>query len=155
MANKTALAPLASGAAKVALSMPSLPTRRSFTVTFSAVRTDCQTIAANMLVLPLLAPRWSLISAASLILSVFVFSGALLWLGHLWFPPAAALLVVALSYPLWSWRRLELAMRYLNSELDELTREQARLAIAHPVDLRDSMAFLSFPISQRISDIQA
>ncbi len=102
-----------------------------------------------MLVLPLLAPRWSLISAAILIMSVFVFSGALLWLGHVWFPPAAALLVVALSYPLWSWRRLELAMRYLNNELDELTREQARLAIAHPVDLRDSMAFLAdfLPIS--------
>jgi signal transduction histidine kinase len=44
---------------------------------------------------------------------------------HLWFPPAAPLLALTLSYPLWSWRRLEHAMRFLNRELAVLNSEQA------------------------------
>ena len=35
---------------------------------------------------------------------------------HLWFPPATALLVQGLSYPLWSWQRLRRAIRSLFEE---------------------------------------
>ena len=96
-----------------------------------------------VLLLPLLAPRSSLLAAASLILLTFACSASLLWWGHLWFPPAAALCAVALSYPLWSWRRLELTMRYLNQELDELTHQRRQLSIRRQTELQPALTFLS------------
>ncbi|MES2579383.1 MAG: CHASE2 domain-containing protein [Pseudomonadota bacterium] len=35
----------------------------------------------------------------------------------IWIPPSAALLPVLISYPVWSWRKLEAAQRYLDQEL--------------------------------------
>ncbi len=95
-----------------------------------------------MLVYPRLAPRSSLPAAGLLLLSVFLFGSAWLWLGQRWFPPTAALVAVAISYPLWSWRRLEQAMRFLNQELDELTRQRAALAIGREGPLRPALSFL-------------
>lgn len=46
-----------------------------------------------------------------------------LHLGGWWFGPAPAMLGCALAYPLWSWRRLESAQRYLDAELVALERE--------------------------------
>jgi signal transduction histidine kinase/CHASE2 domain-containing sensor protein len=46
-----------------------------------------------------------------------------LHVGGWWFGPAPALLGCALAYPLWSWRRLESAQRYLDAELVALERE--------------------------------
>ena len=50
-------------------------------------------------------------------------SGAMLHLGGWWFGPAPAVLGCMLAYPLWSWRRLEFAQRYLDAELIALERE--------------------------------
>jgi len=36
---------------------------------------------------------------------------------NIWIPPSAALLPVLISYPVWSWRKLEAAQRYLDQEL--------------------------------------
>ncbi len=58
-------------------------------------------------------PRWTLPLAGLALLSTLVGSWALLHGARLWFPPAAALLVQGLSYPLWSWKRLLDAMRSL------------------------------------------
>ena len=41
--------------------------------------------------------------------------------GGLWWPPAAAITVMAVAYPLWSWRRLE-------ASLSAMTRETGRIA---------------------------
>ncbi len=38
----------------------------------------------------------------------------------IWIPPSAALLPVLLSYPIWSWRKLEEARKYLDYELSYL-----------------------------------
>jgi len=46
-----------------------------------------------------------------------------LHLGGWWFGPAPALFGSMLAYPLWSWRRLEAAQRYLDAELVALERE--------------------------------
>ena len=63
---------------------------------------------------------------------------------YLWFPPSAALLGLALSYPLWSWRRLDQAVRYLNEQLERMQREQRLLPTRPPAgDLTDAMRFLS------------
>ena len=54
---------------------------------------------------------------------VVALSGAMLHLGGWWFGPAPAVLGCMLAYPLWSWRRLEFAQRYLDAELIALERE--------------------------------
>ncbi len=60
-----------------------------------------------MLLYSLLTPRQSLFVVV--LLFFLTLSAALFFLHkfHLWFPPTALLIVLALSYPLWIWRRLE------------------------------------------------
>ena len=41
----------------------------------------------------------------------------------LWIAPAAAIVSLALAYPIWSWRRLAAASAFLQSELDRFARE--------------------------------
>jgi signal transduction histidine kinase len=40
--------------------------------------------------------------------------------GNAWLPPSSVLLGAVLAYPLWSWRRLEAAQRFMDAELLEL-----------------------------------
>ncbi len=40
-----------------------------------------------------------------------------------WFPPMTLLFTSLVAYPLWSWRRLEAATRYLDEELERLRAE--------------------------------
>ncbi|MFW5432641.1 MAG: CHASE2 domain-containing protein [Methylophilaceae bacterium] len=47
-------------------------------------------------------------------------SGVLPKLWGVWIPPAAALVSLALAYPLWSWRKLEAAQKFLDFELNYL-----------------------------------
>ncbi len=61
----------------------------------------------------------------------------------LWFPPSAAMLGILLSYPIWSWRRLNLAVRYLNQQLERMQQEQRLLSMQQPrVDLTTALDFL-------------
>ena len=70
-----------------------------------------------------LPPGGSLLITAGLLLLPVIFSVVLLRSMHLWFPPSAALLGLALSYPIWSWRRLVGATRSLfaQKELAQVT----------------------------------
>jgi diguanylate cyclase (GGDEF)-like protein/PAS domain S-box-containing protein len=61
-------------------------------------------------------PRWTLPLAGLALLLTLASSFVLLHGAHLWFPPATALLVQGLSYPLWSWQRLRRAIRSLFEE---------------------------------------
>ncbi len=72
---------------------------------------------------PRLTPRAVLLATGLLLVATVELSAALLSGFHLWFPPFAALLGVGLSYPLWSWRRLDHTMRYLKQELEQLHSE--------------------------------
>ncbi|MET0045839.1 MAG: CHASE2 domain-containing protein [Candidatus Thiodiazotropha sp. 6PLUC3] len=63
---------------------------------------------------------------------------------EIWCPPSAALLGLTLSYPLWSWRRLDQAVRYLNEQLERMQREQSLLPVhLPPGDIASAMQFLS------------
>ncbi len=78
-------------------------------------------LTGMLVVLPLLLyaacpPRWTLLLAGSALLLTLVVSFLLLYVLHRWFPPAAALLIQGLSYPLWSWRRLQQSARALFAE---------------------------------------
>jgi CHASE2 domain-containing sensor protein/signal transduction histidine kinase len=72
---------------------------------------------------------------------------ALYW-QRIWFPPAAAAVAMLCAYPLWSWRRLESAQRYLDSELVRLQDEPGLLAPA-----RESAA-IADPLERRIEAVR-
>ncbi|WP_144637211.1 CHASE2 domain-containing protein [Bordetella genomosp. 13] len=70
-----------------------------------------------------LPPRGALLLTG--VMLVAVLAGAFLMLRYLqlWFAPSAALLGLALSYPLWSWRGQEAVLRHMDSELKRLRQE--------------------------------
>jgi signal transduction histidine kinase len=84
-------------------------------------------LGVNLLIVMLLAIMPMLwmpkLSALSGLLSTFLFliivvlvSGVLTKMG-LWIKPSAALVPIMLAYPIWSWRKLEAAQKYLDDEL--------------------------------------
>ena len=87
------------------------------------------TVLANLLpVLTLLCcliwltPRKALISNGVLFILTIVSCAVLLHSGY-WLNPLPALFSLTIAYPLWSWRRLEAAIRYLGTELELLKQE--------------------------------
>ena len=95
-----------------------------------------QSLVSASLVLGLLAlfmvlsPRRSLVAAAIVLLGTIALSAVVLRGFGFWFPPGAALIVLTLAYPLWSWRRLEAATRHLDLEL---ARASAAAEVAAPL----------------------
>lgn len=78
-------------------------------------------------------PRLALLANTGAILGVLCLSAfGLRWPGF-WLPPAESLLLLALAYPLWSWRKLEAGMRFLTEEVDALDQETSRFASLLPV----------------------
>ncbi|MEW8508768.1 MAG: CHASE2 domain-containing protein [Candidatus Thiodiazotropha sp.] len=87
-----------------------------------------------------IAPLVSLV----LVFGFFLSTLALLHRANFWFPPSAALVGLMLSYPLWSWRRLDQAVRYLNQQLERMQREQRLLPVEQPPsDMGSAMEFLA------------
>lgn len=79
-----------------------------------------------LLTLLLTSPRVALAVSLGAIIAVLLLAWALLAFAGLWWPPAALVVMSALAYPLWSWRRLE-------ASLNTMTRETARIAaLARP-----------------------
>lgn len=90
-----------------------------------------------MLVLLRSAARPGLIASASLIAATLITSAVLLITFDLWFAPVPLLLVCLLAYPLWSWRRLESAQRFIDAEMRRLQAEPDVLGLrTEPVDRR-------------------
>lgn len=99
---------------------------------------------------------WRLSPNRALLFSIVLFAGILLaaWLllayAYLWFAPTAALLGVALCYPLWSWRSQEAALRYMDHELRRLQRE-------YPPVLNEARAQQAGPsasLESRVGELQ-
>ena len=93
---------------------------------------------------PYFPTRAAPLVSVALVLGFVLLNWVLLRGLEVWFPPSAALLGLTLSYPLWSWRRLDQAVRYLNEQLERMQREQ-RLLPVHlpPGDMDSAMQFLS------------
>ena len=70
----------------------------------------------------LLAPRLALLVNAGLF-ALTIGTSYLALRAGCWIAPSAALIALALSYPLWSWRRLEAAIAYLGQEFERLDQE--------------------------------
>lgn len=90
-------------------------------------------IAAALLGLLLLRPLAGLALIAALLLGTAGLTLAAPWLWGLQLAPAAALVVLPLVYPLWSWRRLHAATHYLQREMQRLQQENLPLLAPLPV----------------------
>ena len=99
-------------------------------------------VIAPLFAFQYLKPRTALLTLVLIIFSTLGLSAILLWLQHIWFSPAVAVLFQVISYPLWSWRKLELAVRHLNHELDGLHNQRKKLGIHHHSSLHRSVQFM-------------
>jgi CHASE2 domain-containing sensor protein/signal transduction histidine kinase len=75
----------------------------------------------------MLRPAISLAAGAGAIAAVVLVS-ALAFLAGIWLAPVAAIVGVALAWPLWSWRRLEAASAYMQTEIDAFRSDGPWLA---------------------------
>ena len=83
----------------------------------------------SVLIVAILAYLFSHLAPAQFLLmtaiSILSFSGltfaSLLWFDY-WFSPIAAVLAMLIFYPLWSWRRIEIALNFLQQELSILRK---------------------------------
>lgn len=104
---------------------------------------------ALMLGLLFLSPRDGLLLSAAVGIGAIIGAVLLLQWGHAWLPPSAILFGAALAYPLWSWRRLEAAQRFMDAELLELHATE-------PVSTAEAPAERSIdPMENRIALVRA
>ncbi|MCW3151177.1 CHASE2 domain-containing protein [Achromobacter spanius] len=97
-----------------------------------------------------LSPKRALLVSAALVTCILLTAWLLLAYASLWFAPTAALVGVALCYPLWSWRSQEAALRYMDHELRRLQRE-------YPPVLNEARAQLTGPnasLESRVGELQ-
>ena len=105
-------------------------------------------ITVLLVVLPLLF--YSMLNPASAFvvlvaiigLTILVTEMVFVFFGY-WIPLSAILLFQFVSYPLWSWRRLALAMRHINQELNKLTVMQRSLRIHRVKNIVNEITFIS------------
>jgi anti-sigma regulatory factor (Ser/Thr protein kinase) len=99
------------------------------------------------LALYLLGPRASLVVSVSLAVVMAACSYAALRYAHLILPPAAGILICAVAYPLWTWRRQEALLNYLSLEAERVMREPSLPAESGAVRI-----FID-PIQRRVNTI--
>jgi len=124
-------------------------------INISIISTNAQMLLSTLILIltmflySIFTPKWSLISVIIVITSTLVFSLSLMVLANLWFPPAPVMLALALSYPLWSWRRLENTIRYLDEEIAQLSDEYKDVPNNSDIAPEASLMFLTnlLPIS--------
>jgi len=103
-------------------------------------------VGGLMLVLLYADARIGLMTSFALAAAALLLAALGVTLGGWWFGPASAVLGCMLAYPLWSWRRLEAAQRYLDAELIALEREGSPLGLLPD----DSGTAAADPLEQRI-----
>ena len=96
-----------------------------------------------LVIYPRLNPAHALWVLFSVIALTVVLVGLLLLLFGLWLPISTALLFQFIGYPLWSWRRLEMSMRHINQELDQLFEMHRSLSMRREKNIVDEVKFVS------------
>lgn len=104
---------------------------------------------APLLWLPRLNPLGGLVASGIWFLLVAATAIVMPFWGRVWLPVAGALLAILLAYPVWSWRRLETAGRFLDHELKRLRQQLGPVADIQPKGLS------SDPFEARIQQVQA
>ncbi|MGN1056376.1 MAG: CHASE2 domain-containing protein, partial [Comamonas sp.] len=87
-------------------------------------------VALGLAALSVLGPSAALLTCVLLGAAVLVLSALAPMLWHIALHPAAALLALFMAYPLWSWRRLNAAARFLNQEMQGLRIQGLNVASA-------------------------
>jgi len=82
-------------------------------------------VAIALAAFVLLSPRMVLLLVSMLIADMLVASLIILAYGQVWFPPGAAVLILLVAFPLWSWRRLEAVVSFLGSQFERMEDEPA------------------------------
>jgi CHASE2 domain-containing sensor protein/signal transduction histidine kinase len=100
-------------------------------------------VALPILIYPFLNPTGTLLVLFSIVVSTLLAIALLLWLAGIWVPVSTILLFQFISYPLWSWRRLVLAMRHINAELNQLSAKQKTLSMRRHRNISDEINFIS------------
>jgi CHASE2 domain-containing sensor protein/signal transduction histidine kinase len=100
-------------------------------------------VALPVLLYPYLNPASTLLVLLSLVTSTLVMVALLLLLFGLWVPVSTILLFQFIGYPLWSWRRLEQAMRHINAELNQLSARQKSLSLRRDRNIADEISFIA------------
>jgi CHASE2 domain-containing sensor protein len=77
-------------------------------------------VLTPLLWMPKLSALTSLVSTLLFFVLISFIAAILPKTFGIWLPPSAALLPILLSYPIWSWRKLEEARKYLDFELNYL-----------------------------------
>ena len=103
--------------------------------------------ALVLIALRLLSPQAALWVVLAVAGSSVVTSLLVLRLAGWWAPPMALVVPVLAAYPLWTWRRLEITMRFVDAEIARLEREPG--AIPVPVRVRTRPAL--DPIEGRLA----
>jgi CHASE2 domain-containing sensor protein/nitrogen-specific signal transduction histidine kinase len=75
----------------------------------------------SLLLLGRLSPRSFLTGTSLTIISLVIVSASLQLKFQQWLSVIPAIIAIVIFYPLWNWRRLELALNFLREELNELT----------------------------------
>lgn len=100
-------------------------------------------VLAALVAFPYCLPRTNLLIILGLVSLALGVNLLLANFAERWYAPAAALLALAFAYPLWSWRRLEQTVTYLNEELEQLRQEQTELIIQRTPDPAAGLAFVA------------
>lgn len=100
-------------------------------------------VALPVLAYPYLNPASTLMVLFGIVAGTLVLVALMLWLFGVWLPVSTALLFQFISYPLWSWRRLELAMRHIKVELNELSQKLDSLSVRRDRNLEDEIRFIA------------
>jgi signal transduction histidine kinase len=100
-------------------------------------------VALPVLIYPYLNPASTLLVLFSIVAGTVAAVALLLWMFGLWVPVATILLFQFLSYPLWSWRRLVLAMRHIKAELNQLSARQKALSMHRERNIADEIRFIT------------
>jgi CHASE2 domain-containing sensor protein len=81
--------------------------------------------------LPKVSALHGFISTLVFMCLVALLFGLLPRISAVWVPPAATLCALLLAYPIWSWRKLEAAQRFLDFELQYLKQNLISMPLAH------------------------
>jgi len=100
-------------------------------------------VALPLLIYPYIKPAGTLLVLFSIVAGTIAIVAILLWLFGLWMPVSTALLFQFVSYPLWSWRRLDQAMRHINAELNQLTARQKALSVRKERNIVEEIKFIT------------
>ena len=100
-------------------------------------------VALPLLIYPFVNPSMTLLVLLGVVSGTLSSVALLLWLFGLWVPVSTILLFQLISYPLWSWRRLVLAMRHINNELNQLSIKQKKLSMRRERNIADEIDFIA------------